>query len=283
MNASAASTDGTIWHPGESPVLLHSGAADADIGIVSTIRTSAPPRRLGTADLDLLERVFGEMPDRPCFVKDRDGRYVLANQAMAALTGASSPQALQGRCAEDCFPAPLARRYVRLDSLVLRGQTLRDQLDFLLDFRLSPTWLLFSRLPVFDEAGEVAGILAVARRLPAPDRNHPTYARLATVAGRIAEDFASPLEVDALARLAGVSVSQLERDFRRLFGLTPRAYLHKRRVDRALELLDTGLSVADIAYACGYADHSAFTRRFRSMVGMTPTQYRSRRMPEPRR
>ena len=45
-------------------------------------------------------------------------------------------------------------------------------------------------------------------------------------------------------------------------------------LDAASRMLAGEASVAEIALACGYADHSAFTRQFRATVGVTPTQYR---------
>ena len=79
------------------------------------------------------------------------------------------------------------------------------------------------------------------------------------------------------ARRAGVSVSQLERDFMALFGVPPRRYLAKVRLDAALEMLLTDAPLADIAQACGYADQSAFGRRFQAALGMSPSRYRHAR------
>ena len=37
------------------------------------------------------------------------------------------------------------------------------------------------------------------------------------------------------------------------------------------------MSVAEVAHACGYSDHSAFTRQFRATVGLTPREFRRAR------
>ena len=49
------------------------------------------------------------------------------------------------------------------------------------------------------------------------------------------------------------------------------------RLDAALALLTGDSSIADIAHACGYADHSAFTRQFRRSTGFSPREYRALR------
>jgi AraC-like DNA-binding protein len=48
----------------------------------------------------------------------------------------------------------------------------------------------------------------------------------------------------------------------------------KTRLEAASRMLAGDSSVSDIAQACGYADHSAFTRQFRATVGVTPSEYR---------
>ena len=51
-----------------------------------------------------------------------------------------------------------------------------------------------------------------------------------------------------------------------------------RSLDAALALLaDDGASVAAIAHACGYADHSAFARQFRRSTGLSPSDWRAHR------
>jgi transcriptional regulator GlxA family with amidase domain len=50
------------------------------------------------------------------------------------------------------------------------------------------------------------------------------------------------------------------------------------RLQAAARLLETTAgSIAEIALACGFADHSAFTRAFKSALGHTPMQHRSNR------
>jgi AraC-like DNA-binding protein len=70
--------------------------------------------------------------------------------------------------------------------------------------------------------------------------------------------------------------SRFARLMKRFFGITPRQFIAKTRIAAAsLMLRETERSVAEIAVACGFYDHSAFTRAFRSVTGVTPTQYRA--------
>ena len=79
-----------------------------------------------------------------------------------------------------------------------------------------------------------------------------------------------------LARRSKLSSQRLARLTKRLFGLTPSQFITKSRIAAASRMLrDSGSSVAEIAHVCGFYDHSAFTRAFRSATGMTPSDFRT--------
>jgi transcriptional regulator GlxA family with amidase domain len=84
-----------------------------------------------------------------------------------------------------------------------------------------------------------------------------------------------PLDVNALARAAGLSRAHFSREFRRAFGESPHAYLLTRRLERAAALLrSTDRSVADICFSVGLASVGSFTTSFTRTFGASPTAYR---------
>jgi transcriptional regulator GlxA family with amidase domain len=88
------------------------------------------------------------------------------------------------------------------------------------------------------------------------------------------------ISVEALARLAKLSVCHFVRAFKQSVGLTPHDYLIRRRVERTMELLaGTDMLLSEIAAAAGFADHSHCARRFRQHVGMSLRDYRSGGLP----
>jgi AraC-like DNA-binding protein len=88
--------------------------------------------------------------------------------------------------------------------------------------------------------------------------------------------YAEPLEVDDLARAAGLSKAHFSREFRRTFGESPYVYLMTRRLERAAALLrNTDHSVAEICLEVGLQGVGSFTTSFKRMFGMTPTAYRA--------
>ncbi|HZO60525.1 MAG TPA: helix-turn-helix transcriptional regulator [Solirubrobacterales bacterium] len=85
-----------------------------------------------------------------------------------------------------------------------------------------------------------------------------------------------PLDVDDLARAAGLSRAHFSREFRRAFGESPHAYVLTRRLERAAALLrTTDRSVADICLTVGLRSIGSFTTSFTRTYGVSPTAYRS--------
>jgi AraC-like DNA-binding protein len=92
-----------------------------------------------------------------------------------------------------------------------------------------------------------------------------------------------PLDVDDLARAAGLSRAHFSREFRRAFGLPPHAYLLTRRLERAAALLrNTDRSVTDICLSVGLESLGSFTTSFARAYGVPPTAYRSKFPPASR-
>jgi transcriptional regulator GlxA family with amidase domain len=88
--------------------------------------------------------------------------------------------------------------------------------------------------------------------------------------------YREPLEVDDLARAAGLSRAHFSREFRRAFGESPHAYLLTRRLERAASLLrTTDRSVAEICFAVGLQSVGSFTSSFTRTYGLSPTAYRA--------
>nr|WP_315251028.1 AraC family transcriptional regulator [uncultured Duganella sp.] len=87
---------------------------------------------------------------------------------------------------------------------------------------------------------------------------------------------ARTITVGMLAELACLSEYHLLRMFKASFGMTPSAWIAARRIDRARRLLKTGAQpLQQVADACGYADLSHFSHRFRDAVGAAPSRYRA--------
>ena len=113
------------------------------------------------------------------------------------------------------------------------------------------------------------------QRLSIPTRigvRHPRLSRVIEIMEASIEDPVSPAE---LAEEVGMSTRQLERLFRRYLNRSPKRYYMELRLAKARNLLmQTDLSVINVALACGFASPSHFSKCYRAQYGTTP--YRER-------
>ena len=94
---------------------------------------------------------------------------------------------------------------------------------------------------------------------------------------QIDRDFAEPLDLDELARTAGISKYHFHRLFRAAYHRTPAAYLSERRVERAQDLLrSANLTVTEVCHAVGFSSLGSFSSRFKDVVGETPRAFQQR-------
>jgi transcriptional regulator GlxA family with amidase domain len=113
---------------------------------------------------------------------------------------------------------------------------------------------------------------------PAEDTNR----RMLRARDAMDRDYAKPIDVAALARIAIVSEAHFIRTFRATFGETPHRYLQRRRVERAMALLrETPASVTDVCLEVGFTSLGTFSRTFHAIVGESPSAYRRRARPLP--
>jgi AraC family transcriptional regulator len=83
------------------------------------------------------------------------------------------------------------------------------------------------------------------------------------------------LSIEALAEVAGLSPTYFAELFRQSTGFTPHQFVSHHRVELAQQLLKhADLSLAQIAYRCGFASQSQFTTTFRRFTGTTPGRFR---------
>jgi AraC-like DNA-binding protein len=113
-----------------------------------------------------------------------------------------------------------------------------------------------------------------APRRPGADESALTALRKAK--DLIDREFDGRLDLNALASEAGYSKFHFARLFASAYGETPRAYLTRRRIERAKDLLrSANLSVTEICMLVGFESLGSFSARFAALVGQSPSDYRA--------
>jgi AraC-like DNA-binding protein len=127
-------------------------------------------------------------------------------------------------------------------------------------------------------------MVALARRTERPPRAAALHnGRLAVARAKayLRERCSESISLEELALVSGLSRFGLVHAFTKEVGLSPHAYQVHVRVERARALLQRGLSPATVATTLGFADQSHFTRHFKRILQVTPSQYAGRPLGEP--
>jgi len=228
-------------------------------------------------ELRIFEQLFDHVPETAFFFKDSQGRYLAVNQSLVERCGLEDKRQLLGHHVGEVFPKELAELYATQDRTVLRtGRPIIDHLELHWYEHRRPGWCLTTKLPVRDSGGNVVGVVGISRDLRAPGDAATIPASLTDTLEYLEKHCDEPISPSSLARRAGLSSVRFARLMKRIFRLTTNQLIVQTRLAAAARLLtETDRSVAEIAYACGFYDHSAMTRAFRSATHLTPTQFRS--------
>ena len=89
-------------------------------------------------------------------------------------------------------------------------------------------------------------------------------------------EFAAPLTVESMAREANMSKFHFARSFAAVYGETPRAYLTRRRIERAKNLLRAAnLTVTEVCLLVGFESLGSFSWLFSRQCGQSPSAFRN--------
>lgn len=225
---------------------------------------------LGCLDL------FNYLPQVYMYVKAADGRYLRANRVVWRVMGVESESDIVGKTDFDFFPPAIATQYVEEDRRVIAAcEPLTDQIWLVPDSQGVPQIFSCNKIPLLNTRGKVVALAGVKRPYEDSDAPEGGHSRLLKVVQFVTSNYGEEIVVADLAKQAKLSPSQLHREFIRLFGITPNAYIREVRVGVARHLLETTQQpIASIAAETGFYDQSHLTRQFKTSTGITPTKYR---------
>jgi AraC-like DNA-binding protein len=225
-------------------------------------------------DVTPILRLLDLLPDVGFFMKDSQGRFMLNNLRACQFCNADNEQQTIGKTDYDFFSKDRADFYVKGDKEMMEtGIPVVNQIAPAPEH--SDRLMIHSKFPIYGQNGKPVGVVGFHRIIDELRDTPRWYGCFARVVAHIHTHYGQNLEMKCLAKLAGVSQSQFERRFHRIFGATPYEYLLRVRITAARTLLETtDRTIADIACETGFYDHSHFTRTFKRVVGVSPGHYR---------
>jgi AraC-like DNA-binding protein len=221
--------------------------------------------------------LFEAIPEVLFWIKDLRSRFLYANHAFCDLVHVG-PEGFSGNTDADLFPSEIAAVFLRDDQKVVQtAEPIMNKMELITRRAGGIEWRMTSKIPLLNHESAVVGTAGISRRLDQRE-GHPLptpYRALSKLVDHIHDHVDKTLSVDELARLAGMSISTLERRFRSHLGTSPKRFILHAKIAAACDrLLGTPLTVGEISESLGYQEHASFTRAFSSVMHMSPTAYR---------
>lgn len=227
----------------------------------------------------LVERMtalFDRLPEAYFFVKNHRSEFVHVNRALLHRLGLTDLSQIIGTTDHDRYPKQIADQLVAGDNeMMASGKGLVDHAEVLFDEAGRLEWYSTTKYPVIRTSGEALGVVGITRSYSGRNPSQPGLSAAERVIELISKNPAANHRVAALAKEVGISERQLHRQFLQLVKMSPREFIVRSRIQAAAaDLRNTAEPIASLSDKYGFCDQSAFTRQFRSILGVTPGQYR---------
>ncbi|EWH11402.1 AraC family transcriptional regulator [Catenovulum agarivorans DS-2] len=222
-----------------------------------------------------LVSMFDLLPDMLFWIKNTDSQIIYANSAFQQHIGANSLEQAIGLTDYDFAPPHLARQYVVDDQRVMAGQTVDDRLEMNILKNGELRWFTTSKRILLDQHQQVIGTYGVSRHLEKTSLALTGMQAVKIPVEYIRANYMHDICIVKLAELSHLSISALERRFKKYLNKTPKQFINEVRLENARRLLiETTLPIAMIASECGFADPSYFTRQFTKLFDEKPSDFR---------
>ncbi|MDG1751488.1 MAG: AraC family transcriptional regulator [Thalassotalea sp.] len=219
--------------------------------------------------------MFDLLPGVLFWIKDKNHNFIHANQAFIDHKGVKGLKKIVGKTDFDFSPAHLAKQFIRDDNKILAGQSVTERLEMNMTEKGDAAWYATSKRSITNNLGEIIGSYGITRHL-----QKQTIALSGVEAVKVPVDFIRAnyhqhFSIDELAEVAHLSVSALERRFKKYLAKTPKQFINEIRLENARRLLvETNTPISQVGDETGFTDHSYFSKQFRLFFGELPSDFR---------
>lgn len=219
--------------------------------------------------------MFDLMHDILFWVKDKECRWVYANKNFLSHHGVNSLSQIIGCTDFDYSPEHIAKQFMVDDQKVMNGEVVNNRLEMNNEKSGDIAWFTTSKRALYDEDGTVIGSYGITRHLEKTSRTLSAMDALKVPVKYIRHNYMHDICLQQLAEISHLSISALERRFKKYLAKTPKQFINEVRLENARRLLvETNHAIAIIASETGFTDHSYFSRQFKRLFGELPSTFR---------
>ena len=220
--------------------------------------------------------LFQALPDVIFWIKDKEGRIVYANRAFCHGVSVKESGELLGLRDEDLYPKELAEVFQKDDEDVLRtGVAIWNKTELLPNRLGLIEWRSTSKIPLQNLSGKWIGTAGISRKMGQGGVGGSSEQTIVSIVETVYNNLDQITSISRLAQAAAISMSTLERLFKKHMNTTPRKFILQVKMSAACDhLMNTQMQVKEIAASLGYEEHANFTRAFTNEIGMSPRAYK---------
>ena len=219
--------------------------------------------------------MFDLMSDVLFWVKDENNCFVYANKYFLEHLGVTSLVQIIGLNDFDFSHAHMAKQYNVDDQKVMHGEVVNNRLEMNHTKSGDIAWFTTSKRPLFNEQGKPIGSYGITRHLEKTSLALAGMDALKEPVDYVRKNYMQNICLKELAEITHLSISALERRFKKFLGKTPKQFINEVRLENARRLLiETNIAIATIANDTGFADHSYFSRQFQKLFDQSPSVFR---------
>jgi len=209
------------------------------------------------------------------WIKDRNHVFIHANQALIEHLNAKSLDSILGKTDFDFSPAHLAKQFFRDDDKIIAGEQVTERLEMNMNHDGDIAWYTTSKRPIFDSVNNIVGSYGITRHLQKQAIAFSGVDAIKEPVDYIRKNYQTHFSIEQLANVAHLSVSALERRFKKYLAKTPKQLINEIRLENSRRLLvETNMLIAEVGDATGFTDHSYFSKQFRLFFGELPSEFR---------
>ena len=238
--------------------------------------TDLPPEEfLQQLGIQQIISMFELVPDILFWVKDTQSRVIHANQSYVEHQGYKTLQAVIGKDDYSFTPPYIAKQFITDDRKVMAGEIVTNRLEMNTLPKGGVAWFSTSKRPLYGDNNQIIGSYGITRHLEKSSKLLSGIEAIKGPVDYVRQHYRNEISIEELAEIAHLSVSALERRFKKYLSKTPNQFITETRLENARRMLmDSNLSIAEVAYYCGFSDHSYFSRQFKRMFDELPSELR---------
>ncbi|NQY86494.1 MAG: AraC family transcriptional regulator [Colwellia sp.] len=220
-------------------------------------------------------KMFDLMPDILFWIKDVNGGIVYGNKFFLEHIGVQNLNKAIGCTDFDFSPYHIAKQFTVDDQKVLKGESVHNRLELNITPSGETGWFTTSKCPLFDDENRTIGSYGISRHLEKTSLALAGMDALKVPVEYIRTHYMDEIPLAELAEVSCLSISALERRFKKHLDKTPKQFINEIRLENARRLLvETNLPIATIANDVGFSDPSYFSKQFNQLFGQRPSMSR---------